>query len=111
MNINRTKIFAIILFAIPLLLLTIFGATPNAMTTVRADDTAATYKAKCAACHTATAAKFFDATKADADLVQTTLQGRKGEKPPFMPAFEAKGMTADEALTLVKYMKGLKAGT
>ena len=111
MNTNRTKIFAIILFAIPLMLLSVFSVTPNTVSARRADDAAATYKAKCAACHTATASKFFDATKADADLVQTTMQGRKGEKPPFMPAFEAKGMTSDEALTLIKYMKGLKAGS
>src|SRR5512142_787149 len=101
MKTNRTKLFAIILFAIPLLLLSVFNVTPTTLSPVNGDEAAATtYKAKCAACHTATASKFFDATKADADLVQTTLKGRKGEKPPYMPAFEAKGMTADEAASL-----------
>jgi mono/diheme cytochrome c family protein len=110
MTINRTKLLAIILFALPLLLFAIFREAP-AMAASNADDPAVTYKAKCAACHTATASKFFDATKADADLVQVTMQGRKGEKPPYMPAFEAKGMTTDEATSLIKYMKGLKGGS
>ena len=111
MKTNRTKLFAIILFAIPLLLLSVFNVTPGTMTAVAAADTAATYKAKCMACHTATAAKFFDAAKSDEDLVAVTMKGKKGEKPPFMPGFEAKGMTPEEALTLVQYMKGLKTGS
>lgn len=71
-------------------------------------DAAAAYKAKCAMCHTARAEKFFDAAKADADLVQVVLKGRKGEKPPFMPAFEAKNITEAQAQALVAYMKSLK---
>lgn len=76
----------------------------------RADDfdAAATYKAKCALCHGAAAEKKFDATLADADLVQTVLKGRKGEKPPFMPAYEEKGINEEQAKALVAHMKSLK---
>ena len=71
-------------------------------------DAAATYKAKCVACHGATAEKKFDATAADADLVQFVLKGKKGEKPPFMPAYEEKGINEEQAKALVAHMKSLK---
>ena len=74
-----------------------------------AGDPAAEYKAKCASCHTATAAKFFDPAKADAEHVEIILKGKKGDKPPYMPGYEAKGMTAAEATGLVTYMKELRA--
>lgn len=72
------------------------------------DDYAAMYKSKCAMCHGQTAEKKFDGTKADADLIATVLKGKKAEKPPNMPAFEEKGITADQAKALVAYMKSLK---
>ena len=71
-------------------------------------DAAATYKAKCVACHGAAAEKKFDATIADADLVQVILKGKKGEKPPFMPAYEEKGINEEQAKALVAHMKSLK---
>ena len=71
-------------------------------------DAAATYKAKCVVCHGASAEKKFNATVADADLVQTVLKGKKGEKPPFMPAYEEKGINEEQAKALVAYMKSLK---
>jgi|SRR4030095_1177219 mono/diheme cytochrome c family protein len=72
------------------------------------DDTAALYKSKCVACHGATAEKKFDATKSDEDLVQIVLKGKKAEKPPNMPAYEEKGITADQAKALVAFMKSQK---
>jgi mono/diheme cytochrome c family protein len=72
------------------------------------DDTAALFKAKCAMCHGQTAEKKFDATKADDELIQTVLKGRKLEKPPNMPAFEERGITADQAKALVAFMKSQK---
>lgn len=72
------------------------------------DETAALFKSKCVACHGATAEKKFDPTKADDELIQTVLKGRKLEKPPNMPAYEEKGITADQAKALVGYMKSLK---
>ena len=71
-------------------------------------DAAATYKGKCVICHGAAADKKFNATLADADLVQTVLKGRKGEKPPFMPAYEEKGINEEQAKALVAHMKSLK---
>lgn len=72
------------------------------------DDSAALYKTKCFACHGATAEKKFDGTKADADLIQIVLKGKKMEKPPNMPGFEEKGITADQATALVTFMKSQK---
>lgn len=71
-------------------------------------DAAATYKAKCQVCHGATAEKKFDATVADADLVAIVLNGKKGEKPPFMPAYAEKGITEEQAKALVAHMKSMK---
>jgi len=71
-------------------------------------DAAATYKAKCVACHGAAAEKKFDATLADADLVQIVLKGKKPEKPPNMPAYNEKGISEDQAKALVDHMKSLK---
>ena len=72
------------------------------------DDAAALYKTKCFACHGATAEKKFDATKSDDELMQTVLKGKKMEKPPNMPGFEEKGITADQAKILVAFMKSQK---
>jgi mono/diheme cytochrome c family protein len=72
------------------------------------DDSAAVYKAKCAMCHGQTAEKKFDATKADAELMDTVLKGKKAEKPPNMPAFGEKGITAEQATALVGFMKAQK---
>ncbi|MGH9873871.1 MAG: c-type cytochrome [Pyrinomonadaceae bacterium] len=71
-------------------------------------DAAGTYKTKCVACHGAKAEKKFDATLPDADLNQIVLKGKKPEKPPNMPAFEERGITADQATVLVAYMKSIK---
>ena len=85
----------VVLFAI--------GAMPAR--TSSQDDTAAVYKSKCFACHGATAEKKFDATKADDDLIQSVLKGKKMEKPPNMPGYEEKGITAEQAKALVAFMK------
>lgn len=71
-------------------------------------DAAATYKGKCVVCHGAAAEKKFDATLPDADLVQIVLKGKKGEKPPFMPAYGEKGINEEQAKALVAHMKSLK---
>lgn len=71
-------------------------------------DAAATYKAKCVACHGPKAEKKFDTTLSDADLVQAVLKGKKPEKPPNMPAYGEKGITEEQAKALVAHMKSLK---
>jgi hypothetical protein len=40
--------------------------------------------------------------------LQAVLKGKKPEKPPNMPAFEDRGITADQAKALVDYMKSVK---
>lgn len=108
MKTNRTKLLAILFFALPVLFVTLFNAAPARVAARSVDDPAATYKAKCAACHTPTASKFYDPAKTDDEHVQIILKGKKGEKPPFMPAFEAKGLTEEDAKGLAAYMKTLK---
>jgi mono/diheme cytochrome c family protein len=71
-------------------------------------DAAGTYKAKCVACHGATAEKRFDKTKADDQLLEAVMKGKKAEKPPNMPGYEEKGMTGDQAKALIDYMKSIK---
>lgn len=85
-----------------------FKVTPVKVAAYAWNDAAATYKAKCAVCHTPTASKFYDPAKSDEEHVQTIMKGKKGEKPPYMPAFGEKGMTEDEAKGLATYMRTLK---
>jgi mono/diheme cytochrome c family protein len=106
MRISRIKLIAIGLFILPVMLVTIFRSTPVIVSAN--DDAATTYKAKCAMCHGQKAEKFYDATVPDADQVTAILKGKKGEKPPYMPAFETKGITEDDAKALAAYMKTLK---
>jgi mono/diheme cytochrome c family protein len=71
-------------------------------------DAAGTYKAKCFACHGAKAEKKFNSTLSDEEMVQVVLKGKKPEKPPNMPAFEERGITADQAKALIAYIKSIK---
>lgn len=108
-TINRLKRLAIALIALPLLAVTLMSSSSVPVGAAADDfDAAAFFKAKCAMCHGATAAKNFDATKADDQLVETVLKGKKAEKPPNMPEYESKGVTAEQAKALVTYMKSLK---
>jgi len=82
------------------------GARPSSAVIV---DAAASYKTmKCATCHGPKAEKKFDVAKSDEEHVQIILKGKKAEKPPHMPGYEAKGVTADQAKELVAYMKSLR---
>jgi len=100
------KRIAAALIGIPLVATVLLISVPARTTSD--DDAAALYKTKCAMCHGATAEKKVDKTKADDELIQTVLKGKKPEKPPNMPAFEERGITADQAKALVGYMKSLK---
>lgn len=71
-------------------------------------DAAGTYKAKCFACHGAKAEKKWDSTQPEDQMVASILKGKKAEKPPNMPGFEEKGITADQAKALIAYMKSIK---
>ena len=105
---TRIKLFATLLVLVPAIGLVVFHSGPVMAVSATTDDAAADYKAKCAACHTPKATKFFDPALPEADLVQIILKGKKGEKPPYMPAFETKGITEEQAKALVVYMKGLR---
>ena len=85
------------------LALVVFAVVPfTAPSQGAQDDRAATYKAKCAACHGATAEKSFDAGKEDTTHVKAILEGVK----PKMPAY--KSYSEDQAKALVEYMRSLK---
>jgi mono/diheme cytochrome c family protein len=66
------------------------------------------FAAKCKMCHGDVAQKFFDTTLTDDQMIEAIMKGKKGEKPPFMPAFEPKGLTAEQAKAMVDYMRTLK---
>ena len=76
---------------------------------VQASDTAAFYKSKCVMCHGKKAEKKFDTAMTDEQMVEVVLKGKKAEKPPHMPAYGEKGVTAEQAKALVDHMKHLKA--
>ena len=105
-SITRFRKLAFVLAG--LMIATTFAIASVPARTTADDDAAALYKTKCVACHGATAEKKFDATKADDELIQSVLKGKKLEKPPNMPAFEERGITADQAKALVAFMKSQK---
>ena len=91
------------------LLAMVFLISSSAQTDVKFTDAASYYKdGKCAVCHGQKAEKKFDGSKTEEELVETILKGKKPEKPPNMPAYEAKGLTADQAKAMIVYMKSLK---
>jgi Cytochrome c. len=109
-RINMKKLRTLALATAITILIAAFVLISAAARTGKTDDfdAATTYKGKCVACHGAAAEKKFDATLADAELVQIVLKGKKAEKPPNMPTYEEKGITEDQAKALVAYMKSIK---
>lgn len=110
MNTHRIKLFAITLFAAA----AIFAGGARTQMAANAepampDDIDAFYKAKCAMCHGPKAAKAFDTELSDAEHVAAILDGKKGEKPPHMPAFKDKGVDEAKAQALVTHMRQLRA--
>ena len=81
----------------------------SARTDVQPSDTTAYYKAKCVMCHGKKAEKKFDTSLTDDQLVEVVLKGKKVEKPPHMPGYAEKGVSAEQAKALVDHMKQLKA--
>jgi cytochrome c5 len=94
---------AVILFAAGMLI------SVAAQGEVQASDPAAFYKAKCVACHGQKAEKKFDSTLPDEQLIDIVMKGKKPEKPPNMPAYGDKGVSAEQAKALVEHMKLLKS--
>jgi len=87
----------------------IFLTVSLAQDEVKPSDTEAYYKAKCTACHGPKAEKRFDATLTDEQYLDVIMKGKKPEKPPNMPAYGEKGVTADQAKALLEYMKKLRS--
>lgn len=100
------KKIAAVLVGIPLMATALLISVPAR--SASDDDAAALYNTKCKMCHGATAEKKMDKTKADDGLIQIVMDGKAAEKPPNMPAFKEKGISADQAKALVEYMKSLK---
>lgn len=102
---NLMKLFAVALAAL-LAAIVLRPASAHTGAVVGDFDAAAVYKAKCVACHGKQAEKKFDGTKADGALAEVVLKG-KDAKPLKMPAYEAKGVTAEQAGALVAHMRSL----
>ena len=73
-------------------------------------DPPAYYKTKCVVCHGQKAEKKFDASLSDEQYIDVILKGKKPEKPPNMPAYCEKGVTADQAKALLEHMRQLRSG-
>jgi mono/diheme cytochrome c family protein len=108
LTITRLINLAIGIVSVSFLAATLLAPAPASASVQDQFDAAGTYKTKCAACHGAAAEKRFDKTLTDEQLIDAVLKGKKPDKPPNMPAFEAKGITADQAKALVDYMKSIK---
>jgi len=91
-----------------LLMFVVFGIG-RAQGEVQPSDSAAYYKAKCVACHGQKAEKKFDPSLTDEQYIDVILKGKKPEKPPNMPAYGEKGVTAEQAKALLDHMKQLRA--
>ncbi len=95
------------MFVVPVI--AAFAMRPNYVgATTVTEDAETVFKAKCAMCHGQKAEKFYDPAVPEADQVTAILKGKKGDKPPYMPAFETKGITEDDAKALAAHMKSLK---
>ena len=100
----------LVIIGVIVLFFVVLGFEPTRQFTVEGSqkDVAAAYKSKCAACHKAKADKAFDPSKPDEQLAEVILKGKKDAKPP-MPAFEKKGVNANQAQALVEHMRKLRA--
>lgn len=106
LTINRVKALAVAaVLSFPLALL--LSAGPAPARAAQDFDAAAYYKAKCAMCHGQKAEKKFDPAKDDAVHISITMKGRD-DVTPKMPGYEAKGLTEEQAKTIVAYMRSIR---
>lgn len=109
MKITYLKNVAVAIATLMILAL-VFLVSSAAQTEVKFADAASYYKdAKCVVCHGAKAEKKFNAELKDEEMIEIVLKGKKPENPPNMPAYETKGLTAEQAKAMVDYMKQLKS--
>lgn len=107
-TITRLMSFAVAAVGLSLFAVLLLAPVPARATADDPFDAAGTYKTKCVACHGAAADKRFDKAIADDQLVDIVMKGKKPEKPPNMPGYGEKGVTAEQAKSLVDYMKSIK---
>ena len=105
---KRVNTIPISIASLLLFILVLFGIV-SAQGEAQPSDPAAFYKAKCVACHGPKAEKRFDASLTDEQYIDAILKGKKPEKPPNMPAYGEKGVTAEQAKGLLEYMKQLRS--
>ena len=105
---NRIKTIPIGIALLLLTVLVLFGMA-RAQGEAQPSDPAAYFKAKCVACHGQKAEKKFDPALTDDQYLDAILKGKKPEKPPNMPAYGEKGVTAEQAKGLLEYMKQLRS--
>jgi mono/diheme cytochrome c family protein len=108
MKTNLIKLLIVAAFVAAVLMIPALKTNTGTLVSAQTDDPAATYKAKCAMCHSPKAEKAYNPEMPIEEQVNAILKGKKGEKPPNMPGFEAKGMTAEQAKALAEYMKSLR---
>jgi len=107
-TIKRLMSFAVAAVGLSLFAVLLLAPVPARATADDPFDAAGTYKTKCVACHGAAADKRFDKAIPDDQLVDIVMKGKKPEKPPNMPGYGEKGVTAEQAKSLVDYMKSIK---
>ena len=102
-QVKNTAIVIAIIFLFGVVFLSVAATAQDA----QPSDPAAFYKAKCVACHGPKAEKRFDAALTEEQQLEAIMKGKKVEKPPHMPAYGEKGVTAEQAKALLDYMKQL----
>jgi mono/diheme cytochrome c family protein len=107
-TITRLMSLAVVAVGLSLFAVLLLAPVPARATADDPFDAAGTYKTKCVACHGAAADKRFDKALPDDQLVDIVMKGKKPEKPPNMPGYSEKGVTAEQAKSLVDYMKSIK---
>jgi mono/diheme cytochrome c family protein len=88
----------------------VFLSAAPAQDEAQPSDAGAYYRTKCVVCHGQKAEKKFDASLSDEQCIDAILKGKKPEKPPNMPAYGERGVTADQAKALLDHIKQLRSG-
>ncbi len=102
------RLSGLMVIIFPIVLAVAGFGTVGARSTSQDFDAAGTYKSKCQMCHGPKSEKKFDKTRSDEEHIQIILKGKKAEKPPNMPGYEEKGMTAEQAKLMLEHMKSLQ---
>ncbi len=105
------RVEAVVTVALMIMLSAILLSATNRRSSRGSDDTPEYYKTQCLSCHGDHADLKFDEKVPEDEQVRIVLKGKLVDVPPDMPGFEAKGVTAEQAKSLVDYMKQLRKTT